>query len=111
MVHSSTTVLPLKSARERLRPFESVSVKAGAAAPMSARAVAGCMPALMHHPDALPQRDPRRGPARQHCPVDLEVVHASHMVNDAVAGRGYESRLTQRPGRVLKMNLTESEAI
>ena len=54
-------------------------------------------------------------PARHVCPVGrlghLEVVHASHMVNDAVAGRGYESRLTQRPGRVLKMNLTESEAI
>src|SRR5260221_7528947 len=28
-----------------------------------------------------------------------------------VRAKGYESRLTQRPGRVLKMNLTESEAI
>src|SRR5262245_45647567 len=45
LVHSRTTVLPLKPARERLRPFESVSVKAGAAAPMSAWAVANCRPA------------------------------------------------------------------
>jgi hypothetical protein len=36
----------MKSARERVRPFESVSVKAGAAAPMSAWAVADCIPAL-----------------------------------------------------------------
>ena len=71
--------------------------------------------ALKYHPRALPQRDPRGWPSHHRGPVGrlrhLEIVHASHMVNDAVAGRGYESCLTQRPGRVLKMNLTESEAI
>jgi len=44
----------------------------------------------MHHPDALPQRDARRWPARHGCPVGrlchLEVVHASDVLDDAVAG-------------------------
>jgi hypothetical protein len=42
---------------------------------------AGGLPGIMHHPDALPQRDARRWPARHGCPVGhfrhLEVVHAS----------------------------------
>src|SRR5262249_6489234 len=39
-------------------------------------------------PDALPQRDPRLGPARNRCPIgrhrDLEVVHASDVLDNAV---------------------------
>ena len=48
------------------------------------------LPALMHDPCALPQHHPRRRPARDCRPVGrfrhLEVVHASDMLNDAVAG-------------------------
>src|SRR5262249_17857893 len=44
----------------------------------------------MHHPDALPQRDPRCWPARHGCPVSrlchLEIVHARDVLDDAVAG-------------------------
>ena len=41
-----------------------------------------------HHPDALPQGDPRRWPARHGCPVGrlchLEVVHASHVFDECI---------------------------
>jgi hypothetical protein len=44
----------------------------------------------MHHPDALPQDNARRWPARHGCPVSrfrhLEVVHASDVLDNAVAG-------------------------
>ena len=44
---------------------------------------------VMHHPDALPQRDPRPWPAQDGCPVGrlchLEVVHAGDVFDDAVA--------------------------
>src|SRR5438132_2181836 len=46
-------------------------------------------PNIMHHPDALPQRDPRRWPARHGYPVSrlchLEVVRARDVFNNAVA--------------------------
>jgi hypothetical protein len=42
----------------------------------------------MHHPDALPQRDPRPWPARDCCPVGrfgyLEVIHASDVLDDVI---------------------------
>src|SRR5262249_42526759 len=45
-------------------------------------------PALHHHTHALAQRDPRRWPAQDDCPIGclchLEVVHASDVLNDAV---------------------------
>jgi hypothetical protein len=44
----------------------------------------------MHDPCALPERDPRRWPARHGCPVGrfghLEVVHTSDMLNEVIAG-------------------------
>jgi hypothetical protein len=43
----------------------------------------------MHHPDTLPQRDPRHRPARDGGPVDgfghLEVVGSGDVLDDAVA--------------------------
>src|SRR6516162_1840481 len=43
----------------------------------------------MHHPDALSQGDARRWPAQDGCPVGrhrhLEVVHASDVLDNAVA--------------------------
>jgi hypothetical protein len=40
----------------------------------------------MHHPDTLPQRDPRRQPTRNHGPVDCfshsEVVAAGDVLNE-----------------------------
>src|SRR5262249_4269461 len=46
-------------------------------------------PPRAHRPDALSQGDPRPWPAHHSCPVGrlchLEVVHASDMLNDAVA--------------------------
>jgi len=48
------------------------------------------LPALVHHPDALPQRDPRRWPAGDRRPIgrlrDLEVIDASDVFEDAVRG-------------------------
>src|SRR6516164_8796155 len=42
-----------------------------------------------YHPDALPQRDARRWPARHRCPVGrfrhLEVVYPCDVLDDAVA--------------------------
>jgi hypothetical protein len=43
----------------------------------------------MHHPDALPQGDARRWPARYGCPIGrlcyLEVVYPCDVLGDAVA--------------------------
>jgi hypothetical protein len=48
------------------------------------------LPGVMHYPDALPQGDARRWPACHGCLVGrfgyLEVVHASDVLHDAVAG-------------------------
>jgi len=48
------------------------------------------LPGITDYPDALPQGDARPWPARHGCPVGrfryLEIVHASNMLNDAVAG-------------------------
>jgi hypothetical protein len=47
-------------------------------------------PSLHQHPRALAQRDPRRWPARNRCPVgrfrDLEIIDASDVLEDT--GRG-----------------------
>jgi hypothetical protein len=44
----------------------------------------------MHHPNALPQGDARRGPAQDGCPVGrfsyLEVIDASDVLDNAVRG-------------------------
>jgi len=50
----------------------------------------GALPGIMHHPDALSQGNARRWPTRHGCPTgrlcQLEVVHASDVLDDAVAG-------------------------
>jgi hypothetical protein len=48
------------------------------------------LPALVHDPCALAQRDRSRRPTRHGCPVGrfsyLEVIHASNVLDDAGAG-------------------------
>jgi hypothetical protein len=72
----------------------------------------GALPGIMHNPDALPQRDPRPWPARHGCPVSrlghLEIIHASDVLDDAVAG--YGPYLTPSSGGALGgMHRTQKE--
>jgi hypothetical protein len=51
---------------------------------------AGALPGIMHHSDALPQGNARRRPPRHGRPVGrfghLKIIHASDVLDDAVAG-------------------------